>query len=143
MTEGLENHPTSVPRQHTFSMQPMGGQALAVFTENSSGNFFFSFFWFVFHLPGASFGHLCRQPYTHWLVCIVLDCACYETVHVGTQMAQESVHGERRTLHPHKSFLNLLSLSFPAGVSWVCSVFFCGWLLLTCGSVSRATTTRV
>ncbi|CAG00918.1 unnamed protein product [Tetraodon nigroviridis] len=37
MTEGLDNQPFSVPRQHTFSMQPMGGQTLAVFTQSSSG----------------------------------------------------------------------------------------------------------
>uniref|UniRef100_H3CY60 General transcription factor IIF subunit 2 n=1 Tax=Tetraodon nigroviridis TaxID=99883 RepID=H3CY60_TETNG len=36
MTEGLDNQPFSVPRQHTFSMQPMGGQTLAVFTQSSS-----------------------------------------------------------------------------------------------------------
>lgn len=41
MTEGLDNQPFSVPRQHTFSMQPMGGQTLAVFTQSSSGKFQF------------------------------------------------------------------------------------------------------
>lgn len=53
VTEGLENHSTSVPRQHTFSMQPMGGQALAVFTENSSGNFSFLFFFGLFFICQA------------------------------------------------------------------------------------------
>lgn len=41
VSEGLEDDPVAVPRLHAFSMQPMGGQTLAVFTENSAGQFLF------------------------------------------------------------------------------------------------------
>lgn len=39
---GLENKTVSAPREHTFTMQSVGGQTLAVFTEASSGKFLFS-----------------------------------------------------------------------------------------------------
>ncbi|KAM9816689.1 general transcription factor IIF subunit 2-like [Neosynchiropus ocellatus] len=35
--EGLEGKTVSAPREHPFTMQMVGGQTLAVFTENSSG----------------------------------------------------------------------------------------------------------
>uniref|UniRef100_A0A8D3AKF5 General transcription factor IIF subunit 2 n=1 Tax=Scophthalmus maximus TaxID=52904 RepID=A0A8D3AKF5_SCOMX len=35
--EGLESKTATVPREHPFTMQSVGGQMLAVFTENSSG----------------------------------------------------------------------------------------------------------
>lgn len=42
MIEGLENKTVSAPREHKFTMQSVGGQILAVFTETTSGNFQFS-----------------------------------------------------------------------------------------------------
>uniref|UniRef100_A0A8C6LLU8 General transcription factor IIF subunit 2 n=1 Tax=Nothobranchius furzeri TaxID=105023 RepID=A0A8C6LLU8_NOTFU len=38
--EGLEDKTVSAPRDHPFTMQAVGGQILAVFTENSSGEFY-------------------------------------------------------------------------------------------------------
>ncbi|KAE8297456.1 General transcription factor IIF subunit 2 [Larimichthys crocea] len=35
--EGMENKTVSAPREHPFTMQSVGGQTLAVFTETSSG----------------------------------------------------------------------------------------------------------
>ncbi|KAM8763365.1 general transcription factor IIF subunit 2-like isoform X1 [Acanthopagrus latus] len=35
--EGIEDKTVSAPREHPFTMQSVGGQTLAVFTENSSG----------------------------------------------------------------------------------------------------------
>ncbi|XP_047220004.1 general transcription factor IIF subunit 2-like isoform X1 [Girardinichthys multiradiatus] len=35
--EGIEDKTVSAPREHPFTMQSVGGQMLAVFTENSSG----------------------------------------------------------------------------------------------------------
>uniref|UniRef100_A0A3P8U271 General transcription factor IIF subunit 2 n=1 Tax=Amphiprion percula TaxID=161767 RepID=A0A3P8U271_AMPPE len=40
--EGIEDKTVSAPREHPFTMQSVGGQMLAVFTENSSGEFLFS-----------------------------------------------------------------------------------------------------
>lgn len=40
--EGMENKTVSAPREHPFTMQSVGGQTLAVFTETSSGEFLFS-----------------------------------------------------------------------------------------------------
>lgn len=40
--EGLEDKTVSAPREHPFTMQSVGGQMLAVFTETSSGKFLFS-----------------------------------------------------------------------------------------------------
>lgn len=37
--EGLEDKRVSAPREHPFTMQSVGGQMLAVFTETSSGKF--------------------------------------------------------------------------------------------------------
>ncbi len=37
--EGLEDKTVSAPREHPFTMQSVGGQTLAVFTETSSGEF--------------------------------------------------------------------------------------------------------
>ena len=37
--EGLEDKMVSAPREHPFTMQSVGGQTLAVFTESSSGEF--------------------------------------------------------------------------------------------------------
>lgn len=37
--EGIEDKTVSAPREHPFTMQSVGGQMLAVFTENSSGEF--------------------------------------------------------------------------------------------------------
>lgn len=37
--EGIEDKSVSAPREHPFTMQTVGGQTLAVFTENSSGEF--------------------------------------------------------------------------------------------------------
>lgn len=39
MIEGLEDKTVSAPRDHPFTMQSVGGQMLAVFTEASSGKF--------------------------------------------------------------------------------------------------------
>ncbi|MEQ2187977.1 General transcription factor IIF subunit 2 [Goodea atripinnis] len=36
--EGIEDKTVSAPREHPFTMQSVGGQMLAVFTENSSGH---------------------------------------------------------------------------------------------------------
>lgn len=38
--EGIEDKTVSAPREHPFTMQSVGGQTLAVFTETSSGEFF-------------------------------------------------------------------------------------------------------
>ncbi|XP_010777774.1 general transcription factor IIF subunit 2-like isoform X2 [Notothenia coriiceps] len=35
--DGIEDKTVSAPRDHPFTMQSVGGQTLAVFTENSSG----------------------------------------------------------------------------------------------------------
>lgn len=40
--EGIEDKTVSAPREHPFTMQSVGGQTLAVFTENSSGELLFS-----------------------------------------------------------------------------------------------------
>lgn len=37
--EGIEDKTVSAPREHPFTMQSVGGQMLAVFTETSSGEF--------------------------------------------------------------------------------------------------------
>ncbi|CAG5857993.1 unnamed protein product [Menidia menidia] len=37
--EGIEDKTVSAPREHPFTMQTVGGQMLAVFTESSSGEF--------------------------------------------------------------------------------------------------------
>lgn len=37
MYGGVENKTVSAPREHPFTMQSVGGQTLAVFTETSSG----------------------------------------------------------------------------------------------------------
>lgn len=37
--EGIEDKTVSAPREHPFTMQSVGGQTLAVFTETSSGEF--------------------------------------------------------------------------------------------------------
>lgn len=37
--QGLENKTVAAPREHPFTMQSVGGQTLAVFTETSSGEF--------------------------------------------------------------------------------------------------------
>lgn len=42
MIEGLEKKTVSAPHEHKFTMQSVGGQILAVFTETTSGNFQFS-----------------------------------------------------------------------------------------------------
>lgn len=39
--EGIEDKTVSAPREHPFTMQSVGGQTLAVFTETSSGEFLF------------------------------------------------------------------------------------------------------
>lgn len=39
MIEGIEDKTVSAPREHPFTMQSVGGQMLAVFTETSSGEF--------------------------------------------------------------------------------------------------------
>lgn len=39
MIEGLEKKTVSAPHEHKFTMQSVGGQILAVFTETTSGNF--------------------------------------------------------------------------------------------------------
>uniref|UniRef100_A0A4W6D0R1 General transcription factor IIF subunit 2 n=1 Tax=Lates calcarifer TaxID=8187 RepID=A0A4W6D0R1_LATCA len=39
--EGIEDKTVSAPREHPFTMQSVGGQMLAVFTETSSGEFLF------------------------------------------------------------------------------------------------------
>lgn len=40
--EGLEDKTVSAPREHPFTMQSVGGQMLAVFTETSSGKLLYS-----------------------------------------------------------------------------------------------------
>lgn len=40
--DGIEDKTVSAPREHPFTMQSVGGQTLAVFTETSSGDFLFS-----------------------------------------------------------------------------------------------------
>lgn len=42
--EGIEDKTVSAPREHPFTMQTVGGQTLAVFTETSSGKLLFSSF---------------------------------------------------------------------------------------------------
>lgn len=39
--EGIEDKTVSAPREHPFTMQTVGGQMLAVYTENTSGMFMF------------------------------------------------------------------------------------------------------
>lgn len=39
--EGIEDKTVSAPREHPFTMQSVGGQMLAVFTETSSGEFLY------------------------------------------------------------------------------------------------------
>lgn len=39
--EGIEDKTVSAPREHPFTMQTVGGQTLAVFTETSSGMLLF------------------------------------------------------------------------------------------------------
>lgn len=39
--QGTEDKTVSAPREHPFTMQSVGGQTLAVFTETSSGDFAF------------------------------------------------------------------------------------------------------
>lgn len=59
--EGIEDKTVCAPREHPFTMQTVGGQTLAVYTETSSGELLLPFLEYYWRVPNDLLPYLLRD----------------------------------------------------------------------------------